>query len=282
VSGFRLDKYLVTVGRFRQFVAAWSNGTGYLPTAGTGKHTHLNGGLGLAVAPNVDTGQTYESGWDGVDWNNTTDIAPTTANLTSTSCSTYSGTWTATSSGGQENLPITCETWFEAYAFCIWDGGFLPSEAEWEYAAAGGDQQLEYPWGNPPSTSTTDPGITNHYAIYGDGEGNCYYPSGTAAPCMGPMNLAPVGFASLGMGTWGQFDLAGDALEWNLDWYVPSYVNPCTNCAYLTIPSSPNPQRLVRGGDFNGNVSLIAPTDRGDSTPAYRFYGFGIRCARTP
>ena len=39
VSGFRLDKYLVTVGRFRQFVAAWNGG--WLPSAGTGKQSPM-------------------------------------------------------------------------------------------------------------------------------------------------------------------------------------------------------------------------------------------------
>ncbi len=54
VSGFRMDKYLVTVGRFRRFVKAWDGGSGldggagYDPPAGSGKHTHLNGGQGLA------------------------------------------------------------------------------------------------------------------------------------------------------------------------------------------------------------------------------------------
>ena len=51
ISGFRLDEYDVTVGRFRQFVNAVlppDGGTGWLPTPGSGKHTHLNGGLGLA------------------------------------------------------------------------------------------------------------------------------------------------------------------------------------------------------------------------------------------
>jgi formylglycine-generating enzyme required for sulfatase activity len=35
------------------------------------------------------------------------------------------------SAGSKENLPINCVNWWESYAFCIWDGGFLPSEAEW-------------------------------------------------------------------------------------------------------------------------------------------------------
>jgi sulfatase modifying factor 1 len=45
VSGFRLDKYEVTVGRFRQFVDVWNGG--WRPSAGSGKHTHLIGGNGL-------------------------------------------------------------------------------------------------------------------------------------------------------------------------------------------------------------------------------------------
>jgi sulfatase modifying factor 1 len=180
VSSFRLDKYLVTVGRFRQFVAAWS--AGYYPPNGSGKHTHLNGGLGLAVVPNVDAGQTYEPGRDATDWNNVNDIDPTTENLQSGS--PYS-TWTPTATTN-ENLPINTVTWWEAYAFCIWDGGFLPSEAEWEYAAAGGSQQLEYPWGST-APGTACPGTGCEYAIY-----DCQYLSGSGS-CTGVTTSRPSG-----------------------------------------------------------------------------------------
>ncbi len=88
VSSFRLDKYDVTVGRFRQFVAAWNNGTGYTPPAGSGKHTHLNGGKGLA---NSASAGTYETGWVTSDDSN---IAPTTANLTNSGMDA-SATWTS-------------------------------------------------------------------------------------------------------------------------------------------------------------------------------------------
>jgi formylglycine-generating enzyme required for sulfatase activity len=43
-------------------------------------------------------------------------------------------------------VPINCVTWHEAYAFCIWDGGFLPTEAEWELAASGGEERV-FPYG---------------------------------------------------------------------------------------------------------------------------------------
>jgi|HubBroStandDraft_1064217.scaffolds.fasta_scaffold03747_8 sulfatase modifying factor 1 len=189
VSSFRLDKYLVTVGRFRQFVNAVlppDGGAGWLPPAGSGKHVHLNGGQGLVnVGVPVDAGVAYEPGWVATDDGN---VAPTDANLTTACLVPDKGGATWTPSVGQESLPINCVNWYEAYAFCIWDGGFLPSEAEWEYAAAGGSQQREYPWGSAA------PGTANQYAIYGN-----YYPSGTESSA-GVANIAPVGTATLGAG----------------------------------------------------------------------------------
>ena len=262
VSGFRLDKYMVTVGRFRQFVNAVSppgGGTGWRPSAGSGKHTHLNGGLGLADAPNVDAGQTFEPGWLASDDSN---IGPTNGNL---ACGSPAATWTNSAAGGQENLPINCETWYEAYAFCIWDGGFLPSDAEWEYAAAGGSQQREYPWGS------TDPATAvNRYAIYG-----CNYPPGSGGTCTGASNIAPVGTAALGAGLWGQLDLSGNQWEWNMDWQV-GYTSPCTDCSYLGNGSL----RVIRGGSEGDGVTL--PTTRLGYAGYTRGAWIGFRCARAP
>jgi sulfatase modifying factor 1 len=252
VSGLRLDKYEVTVGRFRQFVAAWNGG--WLPPAGSGKHTYLNGGQGLASSGGPGT---YETGWIASDDRN---VTPTNTNLACQNLAGYA-TWTNTA-GSQENLPINCVNWWESYAFCIWDGGFLPSEAEFGYAAAGGNQQRVYPWGS------TDPGMQNTYAIY-----SCYYPSSVGS-CTGVTNIAPVGTATLGAGLWGQLDLAGEVYEWIIDSYA-TYVDPCVNCAYLTATSN----RVFRGGRF-GDGSAYTP--RGSSTPSNRGNGQGLRCSRSP
>jgi sulfatase modifying factor 1 len=264
VSGFRLDKYEVTVGRFRKFVNAVlsaDGGPAWTPSAGSGKHTHVNGGNGLNAI-----GGGYEPGWTTSDNAN---IAPTDANL---ACPGQ-GTWTSTP-GGDETLPINCVNWYEAYAFCIWDGGFLPSVAEWEYAAAGGSQQRDYPWGS------TDPGTNSQYAIY-DG----YYPggvppdaaAGTPGTCTNLMCLAPVGTATLGAGRWGQLDLAGSMWEWNLDWYAP-YVDPCTDCANVAAGS----YRMFRGGSFVDATWTLHPASISYDPPSSRHFIYGFRCARAP
>jgi sulfatase modifying factor 1 len=262
VSGFRLDKYDVTVGRFRQFVNAVlppDGGAGWLPTAGSGKHTQLNGGLGLVnVGAQADGGPVHETGWVTSDNGN---IAPTNTNLV---CDPSYHTWTS-AAGAYETLPINCVNWYEAYAFCIWDGGFLPSEAEWEYAAAGGSQQREYPWGSTP------PGSANQYAIY-----NCDYPNGSGS-CTDVANIAPVGTTGGGVGLWGQLDLAGNIWQWNLDWNA-MYVDPCTDCAYVTATSA----RVFRGGSFSSSAPSLLAAYRGSGPPAIRLIYFGVRCARAP
>jgi formylglycine-generating enzyme required for sulfatase activity len=273
VSDFRLDKYVVTVGRFRQFVNAIypdggassaDAGLAWTPDAGAGKHTHLNGGAGLAGQAAADGGVAYEPGWLPADDGN---ILPGSADTDLATLKEYS-TWTTSANGGHENLPINGVTWAEAYAFCIWDGGFLPSEAEWEYAAAGGSQQREYPWGS------TSPGTNNDYAIY-----SCNY--GFAPPvCKNVNNYATVGTASLGAGLWGQLDLAGEVYEWMLDWYASPYPNPCADCTNL----SPDwhSTRSTRGGDIFSDSSLIGSWFRGGGFPPTDRSDLGIRCARTP
>jgi len=259
ISDFRLDKYLVTVGRFRQFVAAWDQGDGYTPGAGSGKHVHLNDGKGLA-----DSGApgSYETGWLD-SYSNKMDLTTDTLQ-----CDSGEATWTA-APDVNEKLPINCINWFEAYAFCIWDGGFIASEAEYVYAAAGGSEQRLYPWG------ATDPGTSNQYAIWG-----CNYPDGSGK-CEGTTrNIAPVGTPQLGAGKWGQLDLVGNMIEWYLDWFAPSYGNPCTDCANLADGSG----RAPRDGYFAATDKTLLQSSYRDNGfyPANRFSSYGFRCARTP
>jgi formylglycine-generating enzyme required for sulfatase activity len=255
LSSFRLDKYLITVGRFRQYVNYLVAG-GSPPADGSGKHAHLNAGMGL-VNSGGDAGVAYETGWNATNWDQyvlTGAAASSNAWDAKLSSCAGSSTWTSTA-GSQESWPITCIDWYEAYAFCIWDGGFLPSEAEWEYVAAGGSQQREYPWGQ------TDPGTTRQYEIYADN--------------LNP-GFAPVGTATLGASLWGQLDMLGDAHVWGLDWYTGSYVDPCTDCAYL----APTGYRVERGIGAGGGGGITSFT-REAIPPTPPSNVVGARCART-
>jgi sulfatase modifying factor 1 len=249
VSGYRLDKYLVTVGRFRDFVSAL--GAGWLPMPTGGKHAHLNGGKGLA-----GSGGGTEPGWAMSDNAN---LTPTDTTL---ACEPTYPTWT-NPAANNENLPINCVNWWEAYAFCIWDEGFLPSEAEWEYAAAGGSEQREYPWGNAA------PGLM--YAIY-----NSEYTMPTGS-CPGTGCLAPVGTPSQGAARWGQLDLVGEVYEWALDYDGP-FTSPCVDCADFT----PLMYRSGRGGSFVAGAPGLRPPTFGSADPAKPKAAIGFRCARTP
>ena len=187
ISGFRLDQYDVTVGRFRAFIAAGASA--WSPATGSGIHAHLNGGLGLV---NSGTGGGYEAGWQWTPASlGETTLATTAAQWdTNLACDATYQTWEPTT--GNETLPINCVDWYEAYAFCIWDGGFLPSEAEFNYAFMGGSAESSYPWG------ITAPGADASLAVYG-----CYYPNGADGTCSGPQNLAPVGSVPAGDGVVG-------------------------------------------------------------------------------
>ena len=250
VSSFRLDKYDITVGRFRQFVAAWDGG--WTPAAGAGKHTHLNGGQGLADS---STPGTYEAGWKTV-YNSQ---LATTASGWNTTLACGANAWTP-SAGANENHPLNCIDWYEAYAFCIWDGGFLASETEWNYAAAGGSEQRVYPW-SAPATSTT---IDCTYATYCNGT-----------------TLNDVGSESpKGDGKWGHADFVGNVWQETMDWYA-GYVTPCVDCAFLTATS---PMGSYRGCGTPGPAAEMVVSFRGNANnpPTNRYFNQGARCGRAP
>ncbi|HEY1696796.1 MAG TPA: SUMF1/EgtB/PvdO family nonheme iron enzyme [Polyangiaceae bacterium] len=253
VSGYRLDVYDVTVARFRAFTAI-AGASSTLPiAAGAGKHAHLNGGAGIADSSKPGA---FETGWaeNYAQW-----VHPSDSNLECSFASPVAYTWTDPAAG-DESLPIDCVTWYEAYAFCIWDGGFLPTETEWEYAAAAADQQREYPWGSTP------PGGSSLFAVYaGDYDGGA-----------GPASIfAPVGHARLGAGIWGHLDLAGEVWQWTLDELAP-YVDPCHDCGYLGTIAN----HVYRGGGQSSPGNFV-PSVRASNTGDSRL-NIGIRCARTP
>ena len=175
VDPFSLDHYVVTVGRFRAFVDAWNDN--WRPAEGDGAVADVEG-----------------SGWQP-EWN---DFMPSTFELDCNNL--FASTWTD-EPGLNEDKPIDCVSWYHAQAFCIWDGGRLATEAEWEFAAAGGDQDRLFPWGAalPDETRTV-----------------------FDAPTVEPVGTKPDGAAR-----WGHLDMGGNTWEWVYDcWDDDFYDTP--------------------------------------------------------
>jgi formylglycine-generating enzyme required for sulfatase activity len=245
VSPFVLDKYEVTVGRFRAFVAAYSP---WVPS------------LEAGAKPGTEL-----TGW-GQSWALAAAELPATREALKASLNCYADhqTWTDFP-GANENAPINCVTWPLAFAFCIWDGGRLPTEAEWEYAAAGAKENRLYPWG---SASPDD-----SRAVYTDTNAGIY-----GKP------TDEVGSKPLGMGCFGHLDMAGSMWEWVFDWYSINYYGttsaprPCQDCANVDGANSPG--RSIRGGCWQTGPQDHRAANRWRDPQAANVVQLGFRCAR--
>lgn len=247
VSSFQLDRYEVTVARFRKFVNA-GMGTQANPPASTTGARRLNGA-------------SNQAGWSS-NWN-TYLASDTNALTTALSCDSSLATWTD-NAAANENRPINCITWYEAFAFCVWDGGYLPTDAEWNYVASAGSEQRAFPWSSPPGSLTID----NTYTVYG---------------CTGGCTVSDIGLvgskAPKGDGKWGHSDLAGNVAEWTLD-FTGNYQNPCDDCAQLTPLTPSNTVHIVHNDGFEGNIKSVRSPGAYTATSDTRSAYIGVRCAR--
>ncbi len=250
VSSFALDRYEVTVGRFRKFVEAGRGIQAAAPMQGAGAHAKISG-----------------SGWDA-SWNSTLSVDAATLKANVKCDATYQ-TWTD-APGTNENLPMNCLDWYTAFAFCAWDGGYLPTESEWNFAAAGGSEQRAYPWSSPAGSMTIDCSYANY---------DVNVPSGTY--CVNGMTggMNRVGSESpRGDGKWGQADLAGNVWEWTLDWDASPYATTtCDDCANLTSATGRN----IRGGSILYGAIYQREATRKALPPMGDFADVGVRCARS-
>jgi formylglycine-generating enzyme required for sulfatase activity len=254
VSTFLLDKYEVTVGRFRTFVQAGMGTQVSPPATGSGAHAKVSG-----------------SGWDAA-WNAHLP-ADRTALADELHCLDELATWTD-NPDLNEDRPINCINWYEAMAFCIWDGGYLATESEWGYAASGGDEQRVYPWSSPATSLDID----TTRASYNDGTG-CV---GDGMRACAITDLLLVGSNVNGAGRWGHLDLAGNVFEWTLDTQgvdLLVYPTPCADCANLVSPPGTT-DRMLRSGAYDRGIALLRAATRTSSRPGSGFPEFGIRCAR--
>ena len=177
---------------------------------------------------------------------------------------------------GRETYPVACIDWNTARAFCQKQGGDLPLEVQWEYAAAmsGRAGKTHYPWGDGTEgfPSCTDVvfargsmlGITDYCADQGKG------------PTAVTLGDHPGGDRSVGLGL---VDLGGEVAEWALDTYA-SLRSDCWLATPLEVPSctAAGSSHTTRGGSWVLGGDQVVIASRIDDDMAAT--GIGFRCVR--
>lgn len=180
--------------------------------------------------------------------------------------------------GRRELEPVTCADWTTAMAFCAWDGGRLPTDAEWEYAARGRSVDglspgRSFPWGSDPPSSVLGTCALAQYNLC-SGEGR------TAPGTLMVGSFAPSG---------GLYDLCGNAWEWVADFFEPYTYAPCWGGTPRTDPfcyadaSVGSTAHVLRGGAFYNDQSNMFSATRNvcsNDPTQVGMYLPGFRCAR--
>ncbi len=162
-----------------------------------------------------------------------------------------------------DNLPVEQVSWDDVKIFLnelnakTGKTYRLPTEAEWEYAAGGGENI------RTKFAGTNDEGSLGTYAWYSANSNNTTHAVGTKQP------------NQLGL-----YDMSGNVWEWCSDWYGSYSSSPQNNPKGASTGRS----RVLRGGswdDYDGSSYSFRAASRYDDSPGSRYLSYGFRCARS-
>ena len=167
------------------------------------------------------------------------------------------------------HYPMSWLSWSDADTFCSWDGGHLPTEAQWEKAARSSTGLL-YPWGNNFYYNQNPPGyfLANYIVVYIPVDDSGYSNDGARY-------TASVGNYVSGISPFGLYDMAGNVSEWCLDWYANDFPEDTINPTGAEIGL----WRSYRGGSFKNYPEELTTTYRFRYDPSARKDDLGCRCA---
>ena len=158
---------------------------------------------------------------------------------------------------GESDYPVVFVTWDAAMAYSRWAGKRLPSEAEWEFAARGGQPNPRYPWGDekpaPDRANFAESGI--HHPV----------PVGSYPP-----------------NPYGVYDLAGNVWEFCLDPWKERYPNGPqhqSRSGLRRMQETVSSRRVIRGGSYDGSAFNLRVAARDSHRAGDAAAHVGFRCA---
>ncbi len=175
--------------------------------------------------------------------------------------------------------PVVGVSWQDAIMYCAWLSlkspykYRLPTEAEWELAARGGNNAIKYSWGN----SAPLPGRGGNV---GDEALKRVFPDWPVIWRAYNDNYAftaPV--AKFGANAFGVFDMTGNIAEWCSDWYESSYYQK----QVWDRPAGPaqGTEKVIRGGSWSDTPAKLRIPYRRSAPPTFRSNNLGFRVVAT-